>query len=99
MESALLYQLNTATDKAMRDALLIEASMKGFGTKDHLLVARIVKSHWDPRHMGQVKGAYQHAFGKSLVSRIDGDTSGDYKALMIKCVEFCDYVQPGRNWW
>ncbi|KAM3080146.1 hypothetical protein ACMFMF_003555 [Clarireedia jacksonii] len=98
MEDALLYQLRTAMDKAMRDANLLEASMKGFGTKDHLLIARVVKIHWDPRHMGQVKGAYQHAFGRSLSSRISSDTSGDYERLMVKCVEFSDYVQPGISW-
>jgi len=98
MEDALLYQLRTAMDKAMRDANLLEASMKGFGTKDHLLVARVVRIHWDPRHMGQVKGAYQHAFGRSLSSRISSDTSGDYERLMVKCVECSDFVQPGVSW-
>ncbi|RAL65261.1 hypothetical protein DID88_001367 [Monilinia fructigena] len=85
MEGALLHQLYTATDKAMRDANLLEESMKGFGTKDKLLVARVIRCHWDPRHMEQVKGAYHHAYKRSLSSRIAADTSGDYERLMIKC--------------
>ncbi|TGO82605.1 hypothetical protein BPOR_0793g00020 [Botrytis porri] len=98
MEDALLYQLRSASDKAMRDANLMEESMKGFGTKDKLLVARVVRCHWDPKHMDQVKGAYQHAYRRSLASRISADTSGYYEKLMVKCVECSNLVQPGYTW-
>jgi len=86
MELALLQQLRTGTDKAMRDALLLEDAMSGAGTKDHLLVNRVVRVHWDRNHMQQVKGAYQHMFRKSLTSRIRGETSGDYEKLMCACL-------------
>lgn len=66
MEQALLHQLRTGTDKAMRDAILLEEAMAGMGTKDHLLVNRVVRIHWDRNHLQQVKGAYQHRFHKSL---------------------------------
>jgi annexin A7/11 len=86
MELALLQQLRTGTDKAMRDAMLLEDAMAGAGTKDHLLVNRVVRVHWDRNHMQQVKGAYQHKYHKSLVSRIKGETSGDYERLMVACL-------------
>jgi annexin A7/11 len=86
MELALLHQLRTGTDKAMRDAMLLEDTMAGAGTKDHLLVNRVVRVHWDKNHMQQVKGAYQHKYHKSLVSRIKGETSGDYERLMVACL-------------
>jgi annexin A7/11 len=86
MESALLYQLHTGTDKAMRDAMLLEDAMHGAGTKDHLLVNRVVRVHWDKNYMQQVKGAYQHKYHKSLTHRIKGETSGDYERLMIACL-------------
>lgn len=86
MEDALLQQLRTGTDKAMRDALLLEAAMEGTGTKDHLLVNRVVRVHWDRNHMEQVKGAYQHRFHRSLTSRIRGETSGDYERLLCACL-------------
>ena len=86
MELALLHQLRTGTDKAMRDAMLLEDAMSGAGTKDHLLINRVVRVHWDRNHMQQVKGAYQHKYHKSLVSRIKGETSGDYEKLMVACL-------------
>ena len=86
MESALIHQLRTATDKALRDAMLLEDAMSGAGTKDHLLVNRVVRIHWDPNHVQQVKGAYQHKYHKSLSHRIKGETSGDYEKLMLACI-------------
>lgn len=86
MERALLHQLRTGTDKAMRDALLLEDAMAGMGTEDRLLVNRVVRVHWDRNHMNQVKGAYQHRFHKSVTDRIKGETSGDYEKLMIACL-------------
>lgn len=66
MEDALLHQLRTGTDKAMRDALLLEDAMAGMGTKDNLLINRVIRIHWDKTHMQNVKGAYQHKFRKPL---------------------------------
>lgn len=86
MESALLQQLRTGTDKALRDAMLLEDAMAGVGTKDHLLVNRVIRIHWDQNHVQQVKGAYQHKCHTSLAHRIKGETSGDYERLMLACI-------------
>ncbi|KAH9210145.1 hypothetical protein DL95DRAFT_448940 [Leptodontidium sp. 2 PMI_412] len=86
MEDALLYQLRTGVDKAMRDAILLEETMAGAGTKDNLLVNRVIRAHWDRNHMSQVKGAYKARFHRDLASRIRSETSGDYEKLMIACI-------------
>ncbi len=86
MEDALLYQLRTGTDKAMRDAILLEEAMSGAGTKDSLLTNRVIRVHWDRNHMMQVKGAYQHRYHKSLTGRIRSETSGDYEKLLVACL-------------
>ncbi|KAM5355961.1 hypothetical protein ACJ41O_002607 [Fusarium nematophilum] len=86
MEDALLFQLRSATDKYMHAAKLLEDSMAGMGTKDHLLVARVVRFHWDRNTLANVKGAYQQRYGRSLGSRIKGETSGDYKRTMLACI-------------
>lgn len=86
MEDALLFQLRNAVDKYMHAATLLEESMAGMGTKDHLLVSRVVRFHWDRTTLANVKGAYQQRYGRSLASRIRGETSGDYEKLMVACI-------------
>ncbi|KAI0842194.1 Annexin [Hypoxylon sp. FL0890] len=86
MEQALLYQLRHAVDKYMHAASLLEDAMAGLGTKDHLLVSRVIRYHWDKQTLANVKGAYQQRYRRSLASRIKGETSGDYQRLMLGCI-------------
>ncbi|KAM0437799.1 hypothetical protein ACHAPT_002164 [Fusarium lateritium] len=86
MEDALLFQLRHATDKYMHAAKLLEDSMAGMGTKDHLLIARVIRFHWDRNTLANVKGAYQQRYGRSLGSRIKGETSGDYRRTMLAAI-------------
>ena len=86
MCEALLRMVRSGTDKAMRDALLLEDCMSGPGTKDEMLVARVVGMHWNRDHMNQVKGAYRARFKKDLVQRIKGETSGDYEKILVAMV-------------
>ncbi|KAL8404355.1 hypothetical protein RB594_009268 [Gaeumannomyces avenae] len=86
MEDALLYQLRYALDRYMHQAKLLEDAMAGLGTKDHLLVSRVVRSHWDRSNMANVRVAFEKRYGTALARRIDGETSGDYKRLMLACV-------------
>lgn len=87
MKDALLFQVGHAVDKYMHAAELLEASMAGLGTKDHLLVSRVVRFHWDRQELANVKGAYQRRYKKDLSIRIWGETSGDYRDLMMACVD------------
>jgi annexin A7/11 len=86
MQDALLFQLRNATDKYMHAAQLLEDSMAGMGTKDHLLVARTIRFHWDRNTLNNIKGAYQHRYGKSLGKRISGETSGDYRKTLLAAI-------------
>jgi annexin A7/11 len=86
MKEALLHQLRYAVDKYMHAAKLLEESMAGMGTKDHLLVSRIIRFHWDKTMLANVKAAYQQKYRRSLGSRIKGETSGDYQRLMLACI-------------
>ncbi len=87
MEDALLMMLRGATDRAMRDAMLLEDTMRGMGTKDDLLLNRVVRCHWDRAHMQQVKAAYRHRYGRELAARIQGETHGDFERLLLACIE------------
>lgn len=86
MKEALLFQLRHAEDKYMHAAELLEDAMAGMGTKDNLLVARVVRFHWDANYLANVKGAYEQKYRKSLAKRIAGETSGDYERLMLACI-------------
>jgi hypothetical protein len=48
MEDALLYQLRTAVDKYMHHAQLLEETMAGAGTRDALLISRVVRFRMYP---------------------------------------------------
>lgn len=86
MQDALVLCVQRASDRAKSDAYQLEASMKGFGTKDDLLVNRVVALHWNRLHMDQVKRAYQHFFKTDLIQRVKGETSGDYRDCLVACL-------------
>jgi annexin A7/11 len=86
MEDALLFQLRHAVDKYMHAAMLLEDAMAGAGTKDNLLVGRVVRFHWDRAGVANIKGAYQQRYRKNLASRIKGETSGDYERMLLGCI-------------
>jgi annexin A7/11 len=83
MERALLHQLRTATDRALRDALLLEDSMAGIGTKDRLLLNRAVRAHWDKGHLQRVKAAYRARFHRDLGQAIRSEASGDFESALL----------------
>jgi len=87
MRDALLRMLRVAEDKAMADAQELDYCMRGIGTRDQLLVNRIVRIHWNKAHMQQVKGAYRVHSKKELAPTVRGETSGDYQRLMVALVE------------
>ncbi|KAJ6264188.1 Annexin-B12 [Drechslerella dactyloides] len=84
---ALLHVLNGVLNKPARDARLLEESMKGVGTRDDLLVARLVRIHWDPDHMAAVKDAYKAKYGMSLKERIQNECSGSYQEFLINMIQ------------
>ena len=74
MEDALVQMVRCGADRIMRDATALEDAMAGAGTKDDLLVARVVKIHWNPHHTRQVNLAYRSRYGRDLLTRIKGET-------------------------
>ncbi|KAF3921694.1 Annexin-B12 [Orbilia brochopaga] len=84
---ALLHVLNGVLNKPARDARLLEESMKGVGTRDDLLVARLVRIHWDPDHMAAVKEAYKAKYNMSLKERIQSECSGSYQEFLINLIQ------------
>ena len=86
MKQALTQMLRAANDRAMRDAVRLEDCMAGAGTRDELLISRLVSIHWNRDHMGQVKNAYKHKYKRDLVGRIQSETSRDYEKILVAMV-------------
>lgn len=88
MEEALLFQLRRARDGPRHQLDLILDAMAGPGTKDYLLVSRVVRLHWDKAALGAAKELYRQLNrGKTLGQRIREDVgSSDYQRLMLACI-------------
>jgi len=71
-----------ATPKVQYIAHRLYNSMKGLGTNDLVLIYHLCTTY----PLGPVKAAYQSIHGHSLESDISGDTSGDYKRLLLEIV-------------
>ncbi|KAH8725459.1 hypothetical protein GQ44DRAFT_707103 [Phaeosphaeriaceae sp. PMI808] len=86
MEDALRLLVARAVNRAEAEAVRLEDSMAGLGTKDSLLVQRVVRCHWNPQFMSAVYAEFKKVYKKDLVKRIEGETRGDYERLMVACV-------------
>ncbi|KAF8641098.1 hypothetical protein AX17_000741 [Amanita inopinata Kibby_2008] len=92
LRDSLLYILRGVKAKRenptqWRDAKRLEAAMAGFGTKDVLLVMRIIRAQWDHANLHLVKSCFERRYNKPLQKRVSGETSGAYRDLMIALVK------------
>lgn len=87
MEDALRLLVSRAVNRAAAEAVRLEDSMAGLGTKDELLVQRVVRCHWNQQFMNQVSAEFKRIYKRDLVKRIEGETRGDYERLMVACVK------------
>ncbi|KAJ7257203.1 hypothetical protein B0H12DRAFT_475992 [Mycena haematopus] len=75
--------VRNADPQAVRDAVLLEETMKGLGTDDRGLGMRILRAHWSRRRMDAVSAAYLDVYDKKLSRRVAGETSGAWEELLI----------------
>ncbi|KAF1849166.1 Annexin [Cucurbitaria berberidis CBS 394.84] len=87
MEDALCLLVHRGKNRAEAEAVRLEEAMAGMGTKDVLLVQRVVRCHWDRNFMNAVNAEFKRVVKKDLVKRIEGETRGDYERLMVACVK------------
>ncbi|KAK7871636.1 hypothetical protein R5R35_001822 [Gryllus longicercus] len=84
IEKGLLAIVKCVKSKVGFFAERLHASMAGFGTKDKTLIRIVVsRSEID---LGDIKRAFEEKYGKTLESFISGDTSGDYKKVLLTLV-------------
>ncbi|KAJ8520769.1 hypothetical protein ON010_g17906 [Phytophthora cinnamomi] len=83
-QAALLFHVRMLFEPFELLAGLFESTMKGLGTDEYGLSAAVVRYHV---LLPEVKAAYKKLYGKELAQRIRGDTSGDYRALLLAIVD------------
>ncbi|KDO21090.1 hypothetical protein SPRG_13798 [Saprolegnia parasitica CBS 223.65] len=83
-EDGLVYHVNSILHPIETIVEQIESTMSGIGTDEYRLSAAIVRfQHLLP----QVKQAYQAKYRTTLRQRIEGETSGDYRALLLTILD------------
>nr|XP_056716072.1 annexin A4 [Euleptes europaea] len=81
LECALLAIVNCIRNKKAYFAERLYNSMKGLGTDDNTLIRIMVsRSEID---LIDIKAEFKRKYGKSLYSFIKGDTSGDYRKVLL----------------
>lgn len=61
----LVHVLNGAINRPMRDALLLHQAIhesRPGKERSELLISRLVRLHWEPRHLELVKEEYRHRY-------------------------------------
>lgn len=74
--------LNGALNRPMRDALLLHQAIaetapdKG---RAELLISRVVRLHWEPKHLERVKIEYEARYGTSVARAIQKEVQAQMK--------------------
>ena len=76
------HVVNGALNKSMRDALLLHQAIaetapdKGRAER---LISRVVRLHWDTKHLERVKGEYEARYGISVARAIQKEVQTPMK--------------------
>ncbi|KAL4873613.1 hypothetical protein BDV12DRAFT_160355 [Aspergillus spectabilis] len=69
----LAHILNGAINRPMRDALLLHQALRESRSgkeRSELLISRLVRLHWEPRHFENVKAEFRRRYGERLEEAI-----------------------------
>lgn len=75
----LAHILNGVLNRPVRDALLLhQAITETSKDRTELLVSRLVRFHWEPKHLEKVKGEYRRKYGNRLEDDVGASTKGEF---------------------
>ncbi|KAJ9328217.1 hypothetical protein DTO027B5_1712 [Paecilomyces variotii] len=84
----LAHILNGAMNRPMRDALLLHQAIsesRSGRERSELLISRLVRLHWEPRHLERVKHEYRKRYGQRLEESIAEEVgSSDWGEFCIE---------------
>jgi hypothetical protein len=74
-------------NRPVRDALLIhQALAETSKDRTELLISRLVRFHWEPKHLERIKVEYRRKYGNAMEIDIKDGTKGDFSEF---CVGLC----------
>ena len=82
----IIFKVEAISNYPKYIARCLYESMKGLGTDDAAL-RRLIVMNRSPMIMPSIKEEFLQAYGKTLESFIQDDTSGDYMRLLMAMVE------------
>lgn len=89
----LAHILNGALNRPMRDALLLHQAISETAPgkeRTELLISRLVRLHWEPKHLDKVKHVYEERYRVSVREAIKREVWAGMKTPEGKlCAEFC----------
>ncbi|KEF58069.1 uncharacterized protein A1O9_05992 [Exophiala aquamarina CBS 119918] len=94
----LAHILNGALNRPMRDALLLRQAISETAPgkeRTELLISRLVRLHWEPKHLDKVKQVYQERYHVAVRQAIkrevwDGMRTPEGKLCAEFCIELAD---------
>lgn len=78
---ALLTILDGIINPSEYFARRINKSIKGMGTSDRMLIRLLVSR--EELDIREIRDSYKNIFGKNMADDIKGDTSGDYRKILV----------------
>ncbi|MCJ1376083.1 hypothetical protein MMC20_007321 [Loxospora ochrophaea] len=86
----LAHILNGVLNRPVRDALLIhQALAETSKDRNELLISRLVRFHWEPKHLERVKAEYKRKYTKRMEDDIE-DKIGRDKIFGAFCRGLCE---------
>ncbi|KAK4943180.1 hypothetical protein LTR10_017204 [Elasticomyces elasticus] len=89
----LAHVLNGALNRPMRDALLLHQAISETAPgkeRTELLISRLVRMHWEPKHLQRVKSVYKERYGHTVEEAIKTEVWAQMKTTEGRfCAEFC----------
>ncbi|KAL9596053.1 MAG: hypothetical protein Q9219_006069 [cf. Caloplaca sp. 3 TL-2023] len=83
----LAHILNGVLNRPVRDALLLHQAINETSKdRTELLVSRLVRFHWEPKHLEKVKLEYGRKYGRRLEHDVHEGTRGDWGEF---CLGLC----------
>lgn len=82
----LTHILHGATQKALRDAKLLEQAITAVReqSREDLLISRATRIHWDPRHLEEVKIMFRKKYRVDLGTRLREVSNKEFGEFLVR---------------